>query len=467
MTAAYTTLKIYDPTDTADLVDGVNFQLLYRSFAPVVAGRRRMNLANRGPYVDVVERITITIVGSTGAAALANLSTLSELLDRAERFAAGDQLDPVLYQIQPQGSALDDPLAALILGRPPNAPSINLPVSFNEKLFRYEISPVELQFVRRGLLVGTAENTINVTAAANPTIREATFASHHPVPSPVRLTVTGWSESEHLNVEAPSVLFIAAESQDLLIIEAEGLTETNFTSVDQSSNKASGGNVLRFTAPDTDEHISGDYEIDSADFNRDTEEIAVYAMLKGHASKDFLVWVETASYVFNSAYRTRSPFIVAAGEYTTPTPVYLGSLAQRRGHQFIRLIVQALDSTGSPTIDIDYLVLVALKSTTYVLQLGEMWLSSPFIDTGANVSIVIDPQPLAALAPFVGYRETSNSNEAELDSQGDGSLYMPGDTLATLWMGKRGNFWVDTEADNTPTSVGMTVTRSPGYLTPQ
>jgi hypothetical protein len=325
-----------------------------------------------------------------------------------------------------------------------------------------------LQFVRRGLLVGAAEENITVDSSDNPAIKEATFADNHPIPSPVRLIINGWLDTEHLIIESPSVLFVTAESQDLYIIEAEGMTATNFTSVDESANDARGGNALRFTAPDTDEYASGNHTVNGASFNLDTEEIGIYAMIRGNATKDFLLSAETASYTFNSGQRTRSPFIVPAGDYNTPTPVFLGSIAQRRGHNFIRLIAQALDATGSPTIHIDYLVLVALKSTSYVFQFGEMYLSSPFIGTSpAAVSIVVDPQPLAALAPFVGYMESSEDNEADVDYRGDGSVYMPGDTIATLWMGKRGPDWVDTDDGGDPTEIGMTVVRSKGYLTPQ
>lgn len=470
MPAAYTTMTLSDGTTTADLVDGVNYQLLLRSYAPTLAGRRRMNMAGRTPYVPAAESITIYVRGTDGATCLANQAKLVQLLDQAERFTAGDQIPPVLYTIQPQGSVLTDPLQSMVYGRASGSSGVNLPMTYNDKLFLYEIGPVQINFVRGGLLIAPPQASITAAdVSPNPTIREVTFTSSHAIPSPIKVQIIGWEDTEHPTIESPSMLFITAEKEDLLIIEAETLTATNFTSETDAGNNPSGGNVLEFTAPDSDEYFSGGHTVDSATFNLDTEEIAVYAMLRGHATEDFFLWAESASYVFNSAARTRDPFVVAAGEYTSPLPVHLGNLIQRQGHHYVRLVAQwAIDNGGTPTMHIDYIVLVAMKSTTYIYQLGDMYLSSPFIDsTPSNVSILIDPRPLTSRAPFVGYTESSADNEAEVDSRGDGSLFMPGQTIASLWMGRRGTDWVDVNAADFPTPVGMRATRSLAYLAPQ
>src|SRR5687768_3204848 len=206
MPAAYTTMTLGDGATTADLVDGVNYQLLLRSYAPTLAGRRRMNMAGRKPYATVVESITLYIRGTDGASCLANAAKLAQLLDQAERFTAGDNVPPVLYTIQPQGSVLDDPLQSMVYGRPAGTPSgVNLPMTYNDKLFRFEIGPVTIQFVRDGLLIAPPEALItDASVSPNPTIREVTFASSHAIPSPVRLQIIGWDDSTHISIASPS-----------------------------------------------------------------------------------------------------------------------------------------------------------------------------------------------------------------------------------------------------------------------
>lgn len=471
MPAAYSALQITDGTITANLVDGTNYQLLERSFPPAIAGRRQLNLAGRGPYVDVVERVRFDVRGADRATTLANLQKLSTLLDYAERWAAGDEISPVKFKIQPQGSTITNPLQAVILGRPPNSAGVILPPDFNDLLVISRIEGVEIQFIRRGLLIDVAESAVTVAAAANPVVQEATFASSAAIPSPVVVRVGGWTDTSHLTIETPSVLFIAAEKEDIFIVQAEAMDTTNWTEVTDTTNDASGGKILRYTAPDTAEHSSDDYEVAAADFNRSTAEIGIYAMIKGHATIDFILQAETTSYVFNSAQRT-PPFVVEAGSYTSPTPVYLGSVHQRRGHRFVRLVARALDATGSPTLNIDTLVLVALKPSTHIIQLGEMFLSSPFISQSpSNVRILVDPAPLTDFAPFVGYQEISGEvaspSEADVEYQGDGAVYMAGSTIAVLWYGKRSAKWVDTDASGDPTQVTLNVVRSKGYLTPE
>lgn len=470
--AAYTTMTISDSTATADLVDGVNYQLLKHSYAPAIAARRRMNMAARQPFVNAIEGIKVDIKGADRAETLANLAKLTELLDRAERWEAGDQIDPVIYAIQPQGSVLADPLRAIILGRPPNSAGVILPADFNDLLVIDRIEGVVIQFIRRGLLIDEAESGVTAAAAANPTIREATFADSATIPSPVTVRITGWSDTEHTTIDSPSLLIITSEKEDIYLLEAEDMSpEADWAIFDDSANAASGGDVLRYTADDTDEYSSDEHGIDAASFNLNTEEVGIYAMIRGHATKDFVLWAETASYVVSSAQRTH-PFVVAAGSYTSPTPVFLGTVVQRRGHRTVRLVARALDATGSPTLDVDRLVLVAMKSTTYIIQLGIMYLSFPFIsETPSNVRIKIDPAALTDSRPFVGYEEISgevlNPSEADVAYQGDGAIYLPGPTIATHWMGKRSAKWVCTDSGGDPTQVGLSAVRAKAYLSPR
>lgn len=644
--ALYTVLEITttaatgkrNVTKTANLVDGANYTLIDGGWAPRVPPRLINLLGGRGAYEEPEERLEVNVFGPTGALALANLAKLSQLLDQAEAWNAGDNVAPVYCRLQPQGSLMADPLRAVITGRGEASNLLEMPVSFNDKLMIYEIGPVSVNFERRPLWLldaysildllansgfevnttgwsavspsvisrsdlqayngqysmliesggvatqatalssvmaitnqtyrlsahmynddlpaaatltltvrwsggaqATASTVLIVGVAAditgvwkrfsgvftpdfadrtqaealvgaatgvtapgqglfvdalmfkagaddsnwhppagdtltrsgisgpNPVVQSVTFLPAEVeggAMQPVKVAIGGFTDTSHLNI-FPSTLVVAAAAKDIHIAEAESMTATGYTSVADSANHARGGSVLRYTGSVTTERASGTLAISATDFNRDTEEVMILANVRNASGKSFKVVGQTFSYVANSGQDTE-PFVVNGTDFTTPKLIALGTVSQKRGHKSFRLLVTALDATGSPLLDIDYVVFVAIKPTTYVVGLGEMFLSSPFVAASpSNVSIVVDPQPLTGHGPFVGYVESSAGNEADVSYEGDAALAIDGLSVAALWLATRGVHWVDTTAASVVTTVSLTVTRWLSYLTPQ
>src|SRR3990170_3534484 len=100
--ATNTYLVITDGTTTVTIADGAggatNYKFAYGTWAPAVAPLRRSQLGGRGPYGDVIEEMQLHITGSTVPNALANLATLAQLLDQAERWSRGENVSAVLIK---------------------------------------------------------------------------------------------------------------------------------------------------------------------------------------------------------------------------------------------------------------------------------------------------------------------------------------------------------------------------------
>src|SRR5688500_12662172 len=113
-------LRITDDSLTADLVFNIvnqTFGVEDGAWAPAVSPLRRSVLGGRGPYETTVEEIRVSVFGSSVAATLSNLGTLAELLHRADRWGAGENIAPVRIEFQPGGGSPGRPLHSLILGR--------------------------------------------------------------------------------------------------------------------------------------------------------------------------------------------------------------------------------------------------------------------------------------------------------------------------------------------------------------
>ena len=193
--AAYTTITITDDTTTLTLTDGRNYALVDQGWAPGVAQLRISTLGGRGPYEDVVEQLTLNVLGETGVEALYNLGELSRMLDQAERWNRGELVAAVKLTYQPQGSVLTTALQCVILGRAGGS-AVSNSATFNDLLMCYEISNVQLAFVRRGLWLEAEETLAATSAAANPGIRTGTFASVATIASPAKAVLTFPSDTD-------------------------------------------------------------------------------------------------------------------------------------------------------------------------------------------------------------------------------------------------------------------------------
>ena len=149
---SYSVLELVGKNLTINLLDGVNYALV--QWAPSVSARDRSLLGNYSPYLNVSEVLTVNVFGESVTEALQALDDINIVLEQAEAWSLGDAVEPVLMRVQMLGSSLDEPLEAVVLGRPGDESPMMLQPSFNQDLLIYEISNVEIRLVRRGLWLG-------------------------------------------------------------------------------------------------------------------------------------------------------------------------------------------------------------------------------------------------------------------------------------------------------------------------
>lgn len=463
MPAAYSTLKITDGTVTADLVDGTNYQLLDSSYAPAVSCRRRGKMGGRGPYEEVIETIVVTVRGSTGAVALSNLAKLSELLDQADRWATGDTTVAVVkVQIQPQGSTLTQALEAVVLGRPTGAGSwLNLPMTFNDYLHLYEIGPVAVTFLRRGQWLYTVETPSAAAAEANPNIQSVTFTANPKISSPVKVMIRSFGNDAA--VLSDSILMVATSEDDLKIIEGESGSPdggVTFASQADSANNARGGSVGRHSSPSATTFNGVSFD-PSGTVITDKRVRVVVALRNNSAS---ISWQLYATLMTDGREGPASDIVPIDTSTTNPRLVDFGTLTMPFiGLDSVRLYFKASGVSGSPTIDIDYILLMAADSPDHhIIKL----LSDSEV---ASVNdLIVDPQQLTGLAPYVYADDTLFANtQYALIADGDPWLTSTGQTLATIWAATRANYWRWSVNAGTVFSPTMQAARQAAYLVPQ
>lgn len=456
---------------TAVLTDTTAFTLVYESYAPGVAGRRESPVDGYGPFNEIGETLSVEAKGANAAAARANARKLARLIDLAERWYDGETADPTLFKITPHGSTTA--IAGIIEGRTDRSQNlVELPVSYPDHLQdnNASIGPINLRFIRHGLLLETSsESQVSSSAANNPVVQSVSLASDHPNECPIDIEIVGFTDTSHLLIHE-STLIVAADNLHIGLIEAENCAgATGYTSVADAANKASGGNVLRYTATVTTERQSNAYAIPGT-FAKTTETIAVFARLKNRSSSaTFKLKAVTTGYssLGNSDQETE-PFTVDSDYYNVHRTVFLGYVTQRDGHQYISFKTQASTAIGSPTLDIDYVVLLAIKPTSYVIRIDQKYLDSAFTSGGpSNVSIVINQDNLVSQRPLVGYTEDNLNTNAYVGFRGDAAIYIPGQEVAALWIGGNDGYWVDVNQSTAAvTQVTLKARRTLGYLLP-
>lgn len=454
------TLAISDGTTTIDLA-GSNFHLLWGRWSPRIARRRTSELAGQ-PYTDVAEEMALRITGSSTANILARLGDLVKLLDQAELWQAGENVEPVLLEYLAEGGGVS--LQAPILGGEVTLPRAFDALSGDVGLGSLD-DPIILKFSRRGLWADSDFYSITGTAVENPGVMVANLAENADYPSPIRVEPGGWTGDDHDNVPAGFVVVAAAET-DIFVVEAETLTASGWTAVADAANKARSGSVLRFTAGDGEINYSGTYTVDSGDFNNETPLVGVFACVRNNSNDDFLVRAETTSYVMGSGQITDAHPVL--GSDNDPQWLFLGILNQAQGHYYLRLSGQCAAGDGSQTLDVDAMVLVAMRPGTYVYKLNSIdSLAAPFVTvSSATIRLLIDPQHLERPVPFVGYTESAGNKRADVGYQGDGGTYLAGSQVAAIWLGTRDNYWRCVTNGGDVTELSLRVMRRKGFLAP-
>lgn len=390
-----TILKITNGEDTINLNDGVNYGLL-KGWVPRVARRRVGEAAGRSLYEDVTETIPIRIFGESEADALSKLQAIGAALNDIQEFANGAEIDPWVIQYQPNGSALADPVQALIVGAGSANDLIQLPATFNEHIRGYEISPVYIPFTRRGLWLGETQ-TDSVTTANNPHFLHATHLTNEDLktPGPTQIKITGFDAGTDIIEDAyilitDAVLKPSASGYGWKLFDYSDMSSSEFSNQADSANKAINDNVKRIDAASNQ---TGSITVSMGAQKR---AVFVFVAVRNNSST---IWQIRAVSTAYSGIATRWQTIDAST--SNPRIISLGQLVSTVSkHEDIDIEVQTEGSTG--TLDVGHIVIISVTPYTHVLGL----FSGSYSSAAYERLINLDPRALTALDPIIGV-ETS------------------------------------------------------------
>lgn len=390
----YSVLKLIGKDTTIDLLDGVNYALV--SWAPAVASRERSLLGNYSPYVHVEEQIVVNVWGSSVGEALSALDTISVVMEQAEAWSLGENVPPVIFQVELAGSMLSSPLQAVVLGRGGGDASVRLQPSFNHSLLVYEIEGVEISFVRRGLWLGDEMSFALPSTLTNPAVMTVSMAERLSRLSPTTIRVTHFDAATmmigagYMLVSGASVA--STHGKNIGIFTAGNITAGVFDSVNDAAHKAHGDNVLRI---DADDNQTGSLLVPNV--YSEVSRVSVFAAVRNNST--------------TTAWRVRAAstgYVSVADSWRTidaqsqqPRIMYVGTVSNQSGtHINIRLDFETAADTG--TLDVNYIVVFGHDPSTSFLAIK----AGDYSDEAYPRALVISDRSLTHRTPLA-YIETA------------------------------------------------------------
>ena len=453
-------LKITDGTTTFDLLGGSaanGFNLEANKWAPNVAER----LPN-GKVSEVIEEIPLYVSStSSPATVLANIDKLAKLIDQAARWAKGESLSPVRIQYSPNSAT--EYLEAAILGPPDGAGGVALPPNFSDDLYQNVVDGIVLQFRRRGRWLDDDEDVDTSSTVNNCELMSLSLtATENPSPTILRLGKFNYTTGP--NQTFGGFLLLAEDTNNLQIINAETAALGKFTSVGDGSNLARNTNVLRYTPTGTYATNDSINNISLGTLNASTKLLGVFANMRNNsATAEFTVWPRVQRVMKGTEVFDQKTAVPAGA--TTPQWYFLGmhSLASER--QVLNLVAYVDDLTGSPTLDIDTLVVVNMEKV-HVIALHENSIENWVT---ADTEINCDHSLLSTPLPRV-YASTASIAAAGVGHDGYPAFFTSAASLQALYLSTGGNssaHWRRSNDSNSVMQLYAEVARRPAFLVPQ
>lgn len=342
-------MATYLRLNSVDLNDGTNYRL-GRGWRPRVAKRNRSGMGGR-LFEDVIEAIPVNIFSKTSLDdCLDARDALIEILEQANRWGLGEDVDPVLFKVKVNGSSLTNPLQAEVIEAGAED-LLQLQPEFNQEIQAWWIQAT-ISLKRRGDLLSD-EDSQSPSGVAQPGVVTVTFAESVPLFSPVSLVASNIDYQNDSGLILPKGFwFIASQSDRLLFLEAEDFSTSGAT----TSTCASIGDANASGAfyAELDHGEDAYWNLGLTDINGSL--LGVYAMCRQSSSS--AVWQLNID-----TYREATSGINANSVTTILTdisyePVRLALIG--RADDDFTLHIQALRLSGSGTFNIDYLVILAM-----------------------------------------------------------------------------------------------------------
>lgn len=455
-------LNLTDGTTTLNLNDTTNYGIPDGEYTPAISKRRRSGMGG-WQYDDVEERIPLHVRGATGAAALDNLIALIDLLDQAERFWMGEDVDPVLIQYLPNNTNLGAVVQSEVLGPVGDTtPWLRLSPYINDAS-NYELPEIEVRILRRGDWLAAADEASS--SATEPSqLMACTLSESIPLYAPLSVDLSGMNYTTDdgggfYSVNIPDgVLLLSSASDKIQLWEAENYNSSISSPVtDVVDATASGGNYIRMSSGQSVRYdgINSFYITGSL--------IAIYAMCHLTVATD--QWqIYTSIYRDGSVGADEQSNTITLDGQTGYKPVKLGILG--RASESFTLNVTVTRLSGSGSIEFDVFCLLALgQPSERTIAVNSLI----FFDGAAatyNAAMGIRHKRLESRKPS-GYVEFSDGTYgAGLPYDGDIHLASIGDKVYGVWMAGGTSDWKHND-DAGIVSLTMTASRRRAYLAPR
>jgi len=195
------------------------------------------------PYQEVTESITVNVYGCSASEATQRLTALLDLLERAERWAMGENGQAaVLLRAYVQGD--DQPYDAVLLGLADDQPYAALQPTWDQGADRYVIPGVTVTIRRLGVWLGATQNA--VVTVTNGEVGTLTWSGESAVLTPTDMVISEWQSY------AQGFVMLADETTDIAIIQAEtSATDTSgaaITTATVAEALARGGSFRRYSS---------------------------------------------------------------------------------------------------------------------------------------------------------------------------------------------------------------------------
>lgn len=462
-------LKIGDGTDEIDFESASSgYTLLYHT--PAVA----MRDAQSGElYTRVVEELGVSVSGSSRAQIVSRVQLLTELIDRAQRHMRGENVAPVLFEYQVEGSTLAGALKALVTGPPPGEGAVMLPALYDSAFTARQAGssddPLVWRFERRGAWLGDEE-----TVTLGNTFEAGELGTHNfstggalDLPSPLLYRVSNIPTLTAGAERLPRGIILVNAHDYILIVEAEDEAAGGWTIEDESANFARGGDVARSASASpqivlnpagvtgsTGLSISGAYTV-----------FAVMRVSAADTTWGIQMFLSPASGGSQAdAGKTRQILFSS----TKPTAVCLGTVRSPM-NETDGFLLNFNRLTGSGTLDIDYFVITDPTRPEFgvvQLTLDDTNVTSVTARITADHSLLTKPNPRV----YIG-NTAAETSLGPLPYRGNASLVSQSQELdaVLLWTGEdnSGAYWRYMHNSALYTTLGLSATRRPAYLVPR
>ena len=465
--------QLYNGTSTIDFSAVWNsskspgYYLIDNTWTPTIPSRRSGVMGGRQLYEYQQETFQFAIVGSDDDDVYAKLHNLTAMFDQARRWwdSGGRGVSPVLYKIRPHGSTRTNPLQAAVWETTKYKAQISLPPHIEDIEGNAHLTPISLTFTHR-VLLGDEESANSGTAVIQPAVMTATFANAVTIPAPCDMKITAAMILTMGSAIPDNIYCLFTSITDgILVVDAATMASGDYTSFPDS--KANGGTVLRYTPIGTSASSTGAKSVSSS-ISQSARRFYFYANMRSNIAD--VTWTiniraeqSTTTGVF---YDLDTNLVIDGSEILNPFWNRIGEISVRDGLSRIEFEITASTITGSPTLDIDDLVILAVDETSADILRH---------DSSLNTTTSIDFQHShnSLTYPFSSASISSGTDKYYPGNEGNSYIIMSGSTVNAILLAASNSAsafpdrwqWINSYLSKA-TGV-LTVTRRPAYLVPQ